>query len=56
MVHGQSSVFLWNQVLDFPVPLLNTDGELEVFLCNGVPILSWSAFRQLLNHGQFLTL
>lgn len=39
LVGGTTLVLLGQEFLDLPVVLLNTDGKLEVFTGDGVPVL-----------------
>lgn len=39
VIDGSALVLLRQELLDFPIMLLDADGELEVFTSDGVPVL-----------------
>ena len=39
LVDGAALVLLWQELFDFPVMLLDTNGEFEVFASDRVPVL-----------------
>jgi hypothetical protein len=48
LVDGAALVLLWQELFDFPVVLLDTNGKLEVFASDRVPVL----FLDLLAKGE----
>jgi hypothetical protein len=40
LVQGVSAVFFREELFDFPVILLGTDGEFEIFAGDGIPVLT----------------
>ena len=39
LVHGRAAVVFWQELLDFPVPLLCADTEFKILLGDGIPVL-----------------
>lgn len=39
LVDGTTLILLWQKFFDFPVVLLDTDRELEIFAGDGIPVL-----------------
>jgi hypothetical protein len=39
LVDGTALVLLWQEFFDFPVVLLDADGEFEIFAGDGIPVL-----------------
>ena len=47
MIHSASAIFFGQELFDLPVTLLCTYAELEIFFCDGVPILCASALAKI---------
>jgi hypothetical protein len=39
LVMSAAFVLFWQELLDFPVVLLDTDRKFKIFSCNGIPVL-----------------
>ncbi len=39
VVHGASTLFLWQKLFDFPIALLDAHAELEIFFRDRIPVL-----------------